>query len=158
VAGESVPEELKLPRFRRRSKADAGLRLLFKSHLPMFDWAPIESGITARGIPDVNYCCAGIEGWMEFKSTNHWTVPIRPEQIGWIERRLDHGGAVFLAVRRARHELILFQGHAARHLASRRIDEVDCIGWWHKGPANWDWGKIQWLLLRKKTLPSFLST
>jgi hypothetical protein len=130
------------------TRVDYGLRSLFKEHLPRFDWTPIESGATGGGIPDTNYCYRGVEGWIEMKACDHWRITIRPAQVGWAERRINHGGRVWLAVRRAQFELWLYPGSALRDLTDCRLDELTPTGTWTKGPANWDWVRISRLLVR----------
>jgi hypothetical protein len=128
---------------------DSALRSLFRKHLPQFDWCTVETGIAGRGVPDVNYCCMGIEGWCEFKRADHWRVTIRPEQIGWAERRIDHGGRVFCAVRQKRNDTLwIFSGVAMRHLKDSRIDNVDvALGFWDGGPSLWDWDRVTRILI-----------
>lgn len=132
------------------SKADAGLRALLKTHLPNFDFAPIESGGTSRGIPDTHFCCHGVTGWIECKAADHWRVHIRPEQVGWIERRLDHGDRIFIAVRRDHYELWLYHGHAICDLLNKRLEEVPKLGRWNGGAAAWDWITIARILTTGK--------
>lgn len=79
---------------------DGNLRKLFQSHLPQVHWQSIESGMTGRGIPDLNGCHEASEFWIECKLTKHWSVSIRPEQIAWLSRRCRVGGRAFVAVRR----------------------------------------------------------
>lgn len=129
------------------SKADAGLRAIFKAGLPGFDFTAIESGQTSSGIPDTNYCYRGIEGWIEYKACDHWRIEVRPAQIGWIERREEHGGQIFVAVRRIHRELWLFPGCAIRRLAAERLDKVPVFGRWNGGPAVWDWIAIGRILI-----------
>lgn len=129
--------------------ADGRLRLLFKAHLPKVDWCPLETGPTGRGVPDVNGCISGIEFWIEFKLAEHWRVTIRPEQIGWAERRIRHGGRVFCAVRcrGARGDSLWFySGMALRELKTMRVNDVDCLGQWYGGPALWDWNAVMDML------------
>lgn len=121
---------------------DAGLRQIFRERLPRFDWCTVEMGVTSRGVPDSNYCCEGVEGWIECKQAKHWRTVIRPEQIGWAERRIDHGGKVFCAVRRARDELWLYHGSQMRYLLKQRLDECLTLGHWEGGPAAWNWHRI----------------
>ena len=130
---------------------DAGLRILFRQHLPQFDWQSIETGATGRGVPDANYCCNGIEGWIEMKSATHWRAKVRPEQVGWAARRLDHGGRVFAAVRKGRDSLFLYHGSRLRDLCSERLDVVPALGRWDGGPGRWDWREVGNLLLFKNT-------
>jgi hypothetical protein len=121
---------------------DAGLRQLFRTHLPTVDFSSIETGTTSRGIPDINYCCRGVEGWIEAKAASHWRIKFQTGQVGWIERRLDHGGRVFIATRRARDELWMHSGVMARRLVDERLDEVPSYSHWGGGPARWDWATI----------------
>ena len=83
------------------SKADGGLRALFKKRLPSWQWTAIESGVTSPGVPDAEYCTdRGVTGWVEFKAVTGWKPVIRPLQVAWIDRRARIGGRVFIAVRR----------------------------------------------------------
>jgi len=146
-----------------RTRPDDGLRPIMKTNLEMlrFHCQSVETGGTGQGIPDTNYCCDGVEGWYECKATDGHAVTLRPEQIGWIERRLRCGGRVFVAVRR-RHqggprlgaacdELHLLPGHLARRarLGGLRDPEVlaGCAGRWLGGPQRWDWRAVAEALL-----------
>lgn len=136
---------------------DGGLRPLFRQKLPHFDFQSIESHGTGRGTPDSNYCVDGVDGWIEFKKADGFRTKVRPEQVGWIERRLRHGGRVFIAVRQERDDTLwLFGGLAARHLLAGRLDQVPRTAdqasgnrtgtifqaYWPGGPRAWDWGQI----------------
>jgi Holliday junction resolvase len=137
--------------------SDANLRQIFRKHLPDFDFQSVETWSTGRGVPDINFCHRGIEGWIECKQTSGWRITIAPEQVAWIERRLRSAGRAFIAVRRqtqlgprrgaACDELWLFRGECARELIEQRIDHVES---WHYagGPARWDWSHIKLLLTR----------
>ncbi len=140
-------------------KIDGGLRQLFRANLPQFDWCSIESGSTGGGIPDMNYCGwhhdeYGVEGWLELKQTPGHRVTLRPEQVGWISRRVRNGGRVWIAVRQlapkgprreARDALWLIPGADAKvalleGLTGRHADlEWPC---WEGGPAAWRWDHI----------------
>lgn len=50
----------------------------------------IESGDTAAGIPDVEYCIGGISGHLELKSS----TKLRQSQFVWMRDRLRAGGIV----------------------------------------------------------------
>ena len=121
---------------------DGSLRRLFKANLRGFDWLAVETSATMRGVPDANYCGWGAEGWVETKATQGWRVKVRPEQVGWAERRLRAGGRVFLAVRRGGVELWLFTGWALRPLVTSRLDEVAALGRWRGGPGRWNWAAV----------------
>lgn len=146
---------------------DAGLRPLFRKHLPQFDWQSIETGGTGRGIPDSNYCVMGThgighEGWIEYKSTDGYVVDLRPEQVGWIMRRVRRGGRVWIAVRRSHDggprrgppvdELWIFGGGLAVEARTGGLLAIENRARrWHHGPtAGWDWGAVAGVL---KTRP-----
>lgn len=143
-------------------KDDGGLRKEFRDRLPQFDWNTIETGAVAGGVPDSNYCCGGVEGWIEFKRTPGWTVPLRPAQVGWILRRVRHGGRVLVGLRQVcspgprvekRDRLWLLAGASARQLKECGVVDWSALppgtvlGWWDGGPAAWDWGAVSDLLL-----------
>lgn len=134
-------------------KIDAGLRKLFIQHITGVHWQAIETGGTGRGVPDLNGCKIGKEIWIECKQTEHWSVVIRPEQVGWIERRTRVGGVCFVAVRRALDELWLLAPSSARTLATPRsglkqLDGKQIIGVWTGGPASWPWNRVEFELFR----------
>lgn len=136
-------------------KIDGGLRALFRANVPG-DWTSIESGSTGGGIPDSNYCLDGVEGWVEYKQTGGWAVTLRPEQVGWIARRVRNGGRVWVAVRQqapagprreARDALWLFGGHLAtlaKMEGLRGLESRPDVHVWHH--AGWDWQAIRKLL------------
>lgn len=138
------------------TKIDGGLRQIFRTKLPSFDFQSIESHSTGKGTPDTNYCFNGCEGWIEYKKTEANKVrAMKPEQVAWCERRLRHGGRVFFAVRQKRREvgyedvLWLIPGAGARDLylgglASLSPEKV--AGTWPGGPRAWDWRAISGLL------------
>lgn len=136
---------------------DGGLFKLFQRNMPEIDMQRVETGGTGRGIPDINYCGAGREGWVEFKQTAGNSAGLRPEQIGWIERRVRHGGRVFVAVRRTKEAgprrgpatdaLFLFPGSAVRALHDLGVMSVTPILAANGPPQTWPWLAIQQILL-----------
>jgi hypothetical protein len=129
--------------------SDGSLRQIFRKYLPHFDWQAVETGLTGRGIPDANYCYKGIEGWIEYKQTQANAVGIRPEQVGWIERRVRHGGRVFIATRhqsKDRDDLYLFSGEHARNLKDMGLKCQKQLLKASKGPKHWPWDIIGELL------------
>jgi len=80
-------------------------------------WQRIEDGIN-RGIPDVNYCIRGVEGWIELKEIANWprrvNTPVvfrwEKEQRFWARRRGKAGGLVWLllAVKESREWLLFW--------------------------------------------------
>ena len=146
---------------------DGGLSQLFRKHLPEVDWARIETWSTGQGVPDVNGCCDGAEFWVEMKATGARAVVISPEQIAWAERRIRHGGRVFLAVRRqhdggprkgpAVDELWLFTGRETRTIATEGLPIDEGHFWhWSGGPRQWAWATIRHLLTHYDFNSSFL--
>ena len=140
---------------------DDGLRPLIREHLPTVDWQSIESGLTGQGIPDLSGAhpdCGDF--WVECKATSAWSVSVRVEQVAWAERRIRHGGRVFLAVRR-RHdgglrkgpavdELWLYWGGHTRHVRRHGLGNPDAGVTYvaspllveRGGPSRWDWSRV----------------
>lgn len=124
-----------------------------------FHWQSIETGSTGLGIPDSNFCCDGIEGWVEFKQTEGWAVGLTTEQIGWHMTRARRGGSTFVAVRRKHgggprkgppaDQLWLYGGDSASDLGRAGLNDtsVPWLGMWDGGPAAWDWDHVRRLLL-----------
>jgi hypothetical protein len=128
---------------------DGGLARLLAVGLPRFHWQRIETGGTGLGIPDLNYCCDGSEGWIECKRSDGWVVDFSPQQIAWIERRLRAGGRVFVFVRRAGDELFVLPGSAARPLLTRSesLRTVARIAFFPGGPRAWNYAEIGRILV-----------
>lgn len=140
---------------------DGGLRPLFKKHLPPgSDLQPVETWSTGQGVPDLNYCIAGAEGWVELKGTATNKVIITPQQVAWAERRLRAGGRVFLTVRKQHaggprrgavvDELWLFPGNLTRAVAQHGLNHERAPPLYRGagGPGSWDWQAIAQFLRR----------
>lgn len=135
---------------------DGGLRKLFRIHLPTFHWVSVETGLTEQGVPDSNYCVDGIEGWVEYKLSITNKVWLKPEQIGWHERRARAGGRTFIAVRfnhlggprkgQPKDCLFIYAGAAVRSVAVSGLT-VPSLARWENGPARWDWAAIGKVLI-----------
>ena len=129
---------------------DGNLRKIFSKAMPAAQWTPIETGTTAQGVPDSEYCFpGGKQGHIEHKRTLGWQVEIRPEQIGWIKRRVRLGGRVFVAVRQLgakRDVLWLFHGKDVSELSKGGLRKVNPILEMPGGPDRWDWGLVQIVL------------
>lgn len=135
---------------------DGGLRTIFHNQLRVgFHWQAVETGGTGLGIPDSNFCCDGVEGWVEFKRTTAWSVGMRPEQIGWHRTRHERGGRTFIAIRREHDggarkggpvdELWLCRGQYASVLGREGLQAQDImwLGVWSGGVARWDWEAVR---------------
>ncbi len=139
---------------------DGGLRQLFRKHIPHAHWQAIETGGTGLGIPDMNYCLEGCDGWIEAKSAEAWALkhPLSPEQCGWLERRLRAGGRAMLAVRKsydggvrrgpAGDELFIFNDQAAFRVIASTNSIRDAKAIYHDvgGPARWNWDAVRALM------------
>ena len=141
---------------------DGGLRKLFRDRLTQgYHWQSVETGGTGLGVPDSNYCTDGVEGWIEYKQTDGWTVDLRKEQVAWLTTRHERGGRVYVAVRRKNQggprrgdpvdELWLWSGRHARSLKAEglRLDE-EYLYLGQGGPARWDWKRISEILSAKR--------
>lgn len=129
---------------------DDGLRALFRKHLKGFHWQSVETGFTSRGVPDSNYCSAGAEGWIEFKSVRRgWSVRVRPEQVAWLLIRQRHGGRTFIAVRRrtgAEDELWIYRGDRAKDIADLGLTAPRPLLVCGGGPGAWGWNEVARIL------------
>jgi hypothetical protein len=134
-------------------KNDGGLRKEFRKHLKKVHWVTIESRFTEFGIPDLNGALGGREFWLEFKTTKHWTVKIRPAQVAWILRRCRTGGHVYIGIRRKNKiddELWLVHGVAVQillHYGLNDLPDEAIAGCWHGGPSEWDWDEVKQALI-----------
>jgi hypothetical protein len=50
----------------------------------------VESHQTALGAPDLQYCCYGVEGWVELKAGPN--VEVRASQVIWMNDHIAAGG------------------------------------------------------------------
>jgi len=137
---------------------DGGLRQEFRKRLPDFHWTSIESGLTAAGIPDSNYCKDGVEGWVEFKLTSSFRVRIDPFQVAWHERRFRARGLTFLAVRYQHgggprkgapiDSLYVYRGDRIRAVFREGLSVTPELVF-PGGPSAWRWSEVGQLLLTK---------
>ena len=142
---------------------DGGLRRLFQDNIRPGHLQPVETGLISAGVPDMNYCCDGVEGWVEMKQTRHWGVTLEPEQVSWLHRRARCGGRVFVAVRRWHaggprrgapvDELWLLRGAYAPDLRALGLrwaatpPSAALLGRWPGGPERWCWPEVRSLLV-----------
>src|SRR5262245_52870694 len=123
---------------------DGGLRQLLRKELKHWQWTSIETGLTASGVPDCEYCTPyGVQGWVECKVTKIWYVQIKPLQVAWLMRRYRMRGRAWIAVRRLnKHsdELWLMDGGQAEALYHNGLNGVSA--WcWEGGPSNWNFNE-----------------
>lgn len=134
--------------------SDGGLRGEFRKQFPTWHWSSIETGATASGVPDSEFCTPqGIQGWLEFKFTKIFYVQIKPLQVAWLMRRCRYGGNAWIAVRRTPEskkwagvdELWLMPGSQAEPLFHNGLYGVSA--WcWDGGPSTWNFNEIGSLL------------
>jgi hypothetical protein len=133
---------------------DGGLRPLFRQRLKSWQWTSIESGYTAGGIPDSEFCSSeGAQAWIEFKKTDAYAVVIKPLQVAWLMRRYRLNQRAFIGVRRMPKsqkeagvdELWLMAGDQAAALQQNGLNGVHAFCW-DGGPGKWNWLEIGNLL------------
>lgn len=115
-------------------------------------WQRIETGAMGdAGVPDVNYCFAGAEGWVELKQGD---VPKRestvvfksqrglePAQIDWLLYRRKCGGRAFVLVQLGSNLYLIDGFKAARFNHWLMCDFQLEAEWWHEGAmreSDWD--------------------
>jgi hypothetical protein len=137
---------------------DGGLRSLFIKHLTPFgfDCQAIETGGTGLGVPDMNYCYQGLEGWCEFKKTSAWAIQISAEQVGWLSRRQRAKGVCYVVIRRkcsagprrkAADELWIYEGQDAAQLKEFGLKApIPVLLKLMGGPSKWDWNQVKLVL------------
>ena len=136
------------------SDADGGLRNIFRQRITGLEvhFQLVEMASIAQGVPDINYCIQGAEGWIENKQTHHWAVKFRPQQPGWIHKRVRAGGRVWIAVRRWQNgrpngeydELWLVPGRLAIVCATEGLQAVAAESYvCANGPHVWDWRRVR---------------
>lgn len=129
---------------------DGELRQIFSQSLRAAQWTPVETGATAAGVPDAEYCFpGGRQGWVEFKRTSGWAVKVRPLQVGWHDRRWRMGGLSFIAVRRLNKgadELYLVGSRYAALLQGAGLTSTPHIIHATGGPRRWDWALVERVL------------
>ena len=131
-------------------KSDGGLRTLFRQKFHSWQWTSIETGISAGGVPDSEFCTPdGVQGWIEFKQTKIFYVNIRPLQVGWLMRRCRYGGNAWIAVRRTHmkdgDQLWLMRGDQAEALCYDGLKGVHALCW-EGGPERWYYDEIEGVL------------
>lgn len=129
-----------------KSKIDGGLRHAFRVGIPQAQWTSIETGATAAGVPDSEFCFpGGTSGWVEFKQISGWVVTLRPAQIGWLLRRSRMGGRCFVAVRKD-SALYVLPGAQAVELREVGVRSAQPVA--GSSPSGWDWAEVARILTR----------
>ena len=88
---------------------ESQLWTLVRQHLPKDAHVQrIETGLTGKGVPDLNYCLHGKEIWVELKSIEGNKSQLSPFQIAWLHKRTKAGGNCFVLIRKNK-EIKLYQ-------------------------------------------------
>jgi len=141
---------------RKNIPPDDGLRSLIIKHLRVIDgepplWQPIETALTASGVPDIYGCWRGRHVWVECKRTAGWAIDMNEFQVGWLVRLARSGGRGFVAVRRrcaagprrlAADELWVVDNTSAPRLAAEGLRIVFPTLVTVSGPDAWDWDEF----------------
>lgn len=123
-------------------------RNLAKSYGAPIDLQRIEN-TTCNGVPDLNYCISGCDGWAELKAwerirlSGRFTIPkLREEQAAWLGKRAGMGGRAYLLCR-INKDVVLIDGRIVPYLFNKELhldwadgEKVATI--WCKHPINWE--------------------
>lgn len=127
-------------------------------YLDRFD--RVENAI-GSGMPDVNYCIEGIEGWLEIKSPVEPKRPTTPlfgsnhnvsqEQINWFCRQRQSGGNSFLLIQTNKRYMLIGQYFVDEINSLCMPDLLDYSFWTVERPVMnpSDWVVLRELLCRK---------
>lgn len=132
---------------------DDGLRALITKHLREWrgsvpHWVPIESSLTASGIPDLLGTCRGRTTWVECKATSGWKPVITEFQVGFLLREVRAGGYALVLTRRrsprrlAADELWVHRGEDAPRLRAGGLRAAPPLLVCGEGPIAWQWDRV----------------
>ena len=114
---------------------ESQLWTLVKQHIPKDAHVQrIETGLTGKGVPDLNYCQKGKEIWIELKSIQGNKSQLSPFQIAWIHNRAKAGGNCYVLIRKNK-EIRLFQPKTLEELQELNWNSEPSIG----TTAPYDW-------------------
>ena len=107
---------------------ESQLWTLIKQHIPKDAHVQrIETGLTGKGVPDLNYCQNGKEIWIELKSIQGNKSQLSPFQIAWIHNRAKAGGNCYVLIRKNK-EIRLFQPKTLEELQELNWNSEPAIG------------------------------
>ena len=115
--------------------------------------------MTGDGIPDVNYCFDGVEGWIEFKSpiepkrestplfgSNH---RMRQSQMNWHLRQRQAGGISYIMICTNRRWMLI-DGKRADEINDSTVGElIDLADWTAQRPFSSVPWPSSWMRLRE---------
>jgi hypothetical protein len=96
----------------------------------------VESPETSPGVPDLNWCVDGQEGWTELKvQQKDGSAPeIRPAQYAWIRRRIRAGGKVNL--------LCMLNDGSVLNVHGSDVEKIKTMKDWHEYGERIDHNEI----------------
>jgi len=108
--------------------------------------------MVGAGMPDVNFCYKGVEGWVELKHADkppardstpvYHSGGLRPDQIVWIHKRARAGGRVFVLAR-CGESIFLVPGRFAKEFNDLTYPElIDYSSWWTAKKRGVDWAGL----------------
>jgi len=122
------------------SEKDAYKFLRDKVFLPRDRLDRVEN-IVGDGMPDTNYCIAGVEGWIELKSptepkrastplfgSNH---KLLQTQKNWILEQLKAKGIVYLFIATNKRKMLV-EGRWAEQINDMTVQQIIDIAKWHR--------------------------
>ena len=99
----------------------------------------IETGGTAKGVPDVNICYKGKETWIELKSITGNKLTLTEFQIVWMHNRCKSGGKCLILVKKDK-EIRVFdiQDYSLMEFLDGKVNWNSDIFYSLTPPYNWD--------------------
>lgn len=112
------------------------------------------------GMPDINYCIDGTEGWIELKcpnepkrattklfASNH---KLSQDQMNWIKRQIDARGIVWIIVR-TDHRWAIVNGKHGDFLNEMTVDQLEAHAahsFPHPNRLHYNWIRVRQILAR----------
>lgn len=114
---------------------EARLWQWLRKRLPEGHFTRIESE-SSPGVPDVNYCVRGSEGWIELKASKPMRSGhpfrrkgLRPEQLRWIEKHLHHDGVIWI-IASVGSQVYTIPGTQADEFNEMSVADLENASWW----------------------------
>lgn len=109
-----------------------------KMRFPRDRWDRMENGVGV-GMPDINYCIMGREGWIEMKSPVEPTRPHTPlfgsnhrlsqDQKNWMKRQASAGGRAYILIGTNKRFLLIHAKHADG-VNTMTVEELMAVADW----------------------------
>lgn len=122
------------------SEKDAYKFLRDKVFLPRDRLDRIEN-LVVEGMPDVEFCASGTEGWIEIKAPTEpkrSTTPlfgsnhkVSQEQKNWILRQLKAYGVIYIFIATDKRKMLI-EGRWAEQINEMTVQQIIDIAKWHR--------------------------